>query len=79
MKAVCLKLPERLEALIAEVSRQRQVSKSAVIRECVEQVLVRGKGGRRASCYELSRDLAGCLRGPRDLASNPKYLDDFGK
>jgi hypothetical protein len=33
-----------------------------------------------ASCYDLARDLAGSVKGlPRDLASNPKYMEGFGE
>ena len=32
------------------------------------------------SCYDLSRDLAGALKGlPKDLAENPEYMDGFGQ
>jgi hypothetical protein len=32
------------------------------------------------SCYDLSRDLAGKIKGlPKDLADNPKYMDGFGQ
>ena len=34
---------------------------------------------RAASCLDLASDLAGCLSGPRDIATNPKYLEDFGQ
>jgi hypothetical protein len=35
---------------------------------------------RRGSALELVRDLIGCVEGlPKDLASNPKYLEDLGR
>ena len=32
----------------------------------------------KASCHELAGDLAGSMSGPRDIATNPKYLQGFG-
>ena len=49
-----------------------------MIRECVEKMLLAPRKDRAASCLDLAGDLAGCLKGPRDIATNPKYLDDFG-
>ncbi len=79
MKAVCLKFPPKLAAVVAEESRRRQVSKSAVIRDCVERVLLGPKPKRAKSCLDLARDLAGSLKGPRDLATNRKYFEGFGE
>ncbi|MGB0560293.1 MAG: hypothetical protein ACPGVO_00620 [Spirulinaceae cyanobacterium] len=31
------------------------------------------------SAYNLTRDLAGCLNGPIDLSTNPKYFEGFGE
>jgi len=34
----------------------------------------------KATCYDLARDLAGSVKWlPRDLATNPKYLNGFGR
>ncbi len=33
---------------------------------------------RNKSFYELSKDIAGCIEGPKDLSSNKKYLENFG-
>ena len=39
--------------------------------------------GRSASAgqsfYEAAREYIGMFEGPRDLSTNPRYLDDFGK
>ncbi|MEM8639842.1 MAG: hypothetical protein AAGG51_13650 [Cyanobacteria bacterium P01_G01_bin.54] len=31
------------------------------------------------SAFDLARDLAGCLDGPADLSTNPKYFEGFGE
>lgn len=40
MNVITLKLPDELHAALNEVSRQRGVSKSAVVREALEQSLL---------------------------------------
>lgn len=50
-----------------------------VVREALEQFL---NGGRRSSVVtvaELAGDLLGSAQGPRDLATNPKYMEGYGK
>ena len=72
-------MPEDLLADLEREAKARRVSKSALVRESLEATLHRsGRGA--ASCYDLARDLAGTLKGlPRDLASNPKYMEGFGE
>ncbi len=50
MKVISLKLPDRLHAALNEVSRQRGLSKSAVVREALEQSLL--AQGHEASAAE---------------------------
>ena len=76
-----LKLPASLLARLDKESRQRRTTKSSLVRAALERELSDPPAsGRRRSCYDLSVDLAGSLSGlPKDLATNPKYLKDFGK
>lgn len=30
------------------------------------------------SALDISRDLIGCVEGPEDLSTNPKYMEGFG-
>ena len=79
MTTSSLKVPDTLDSRLSEEAQRRRTSKSAVIRECVEKMLLAPRKDRAASCLDLAGDLAGCLKGPRDIATNPKYLDDFGQ
>ena len=79
MTTISLKVPDTLDSRLAEEAQRRRTSKSAVIRECVERMLLAQNNDRAASCLDLAGDLAGCLKGPSDIATNPKYLDDFGQ
>ena len=77
---ISLKLPDRLLELLEEESRARRTTKSSLVRECLEQTLSARPQGGKATCYDLARDLAGSVKGlPRDLATNPKYLEGFGR
>lgn len=77
---ISLKLSDRLLELLEAESRARRTTKSSLVRECLEKTLAAQSAGGEATCYDLSRDLAGSLKGlPRDLATNPKHLEDFGR
>jgi selenocysteine-specific translation elongation factor len=80
MTTISLKLPERLLELLEAESRARRTTKSSLVRECLEQTLAARPQGGAATCYDLARNLAGAVKGlPRDLATNPKYLEGFGR
>ncbi|MGH8095533.1 MAG: ribbon-helix-helix protein, CopG family [Chthoniobacterales bacterium] len=79
MTTISLKVPDTLDSRLAEEAQRRRTSKSAVVRECVERMLLSPVKGSASSCLDLARDLAGCLKGPRDIATNAKYLEDFGQ
>jgi len=80
MTTLSLKLPEALVARLEAEARNRQTSKSAVIREYLEQGLNGTQRGKRPSFYDLAQDLYGTGRsGVPDLATNPKHLQGFGK
>jgi hypothetical protein len=79
MQTISLKLSENLLAELEREARTRRITKSALVRESLEAAL-RRQPRRRASCYDLARDLAGQVKGlPRDLAHNPKYMKGFGE
>ena len=80
MQTISLKLPEDLLADLARAAKARRVTKSAVVRDSLEKALRGGPPGGDASCYDLARDLAGKVKGlPRDLATNPTYMQGFGE
>ena len=80
MRTISLKLPDDLIADLQREAKARRITKSALVRESVEATLRRRPRRGAASCYDLARDLAGAVRGlPRDLASNPKYMEGFGE
>jgi predicted DNA-binding protein len=80
MNTISLKLPDHLLELLEKESRTRGTTKSSLVRDCLEKTLAGRSSDGEASCYDLAHDLAGSLKGlPRDLATNPKYLEGFGR
>jgi len=76
MKTVSVKLPAPLAAWLTQQARELRRSKSALVRQALEQQ--RSKPG-KGTCLDLMEDLCGCMRGPRDLSTNPKHMGGFGK
>jgi hypothetical protein len=75
MTTISLKIPEALLREITQEAEARRVAKSAVIRDCIERTLRRGKKARnRVTCLDLMGDWVGSFRGPRDLSANRRYL-----
>ncbi len=75
MTTISLKLPD---ALLREVEREaeaKRVGKSAVIRDCIERGLRRGKPATETpSCLDLMGHMVGSFRGPSDLSTNRRHL-----
>ena len=55
MNAITLKLPDDLNAALKEVSRKRGLSKSAVVREALEQSLLADRKSTRLNSSHLAR------------------------
>ena len=79
MTTITCKLPEKLAAQLDALARTERRSKSALVREALEDRL---KGKRRRGqvmAYDLVKHLCGSIKdGPSDLATNPKYMEGFG-
>ena len=92
MTTISLKLPEPLLARLERESRARRTTKSSLVRECLEKQLPVKSASVKAlpklppgeSFYEqalpiLKKAWARRGRGLRDLATNPEYMEGFGK
>lgn len=79
MKTIAIKLPEDLLDKIQHVAKKRGETKSAVMREALWEFFSRQDKQNTGSCLDLARDLAGCVQGPPDLATNPEHMDDYGR
>ena len=80
MRTISLKLPDNLLAQLENEALARRVTKSSLVRDSLERELRKEPPAGKLSCYDLANDLAGAVKGlPRDLADNPRYMDEFGK
>ena len=79
MKTLSLKLPESLLEKLDSAARKRGESRSVLLREAIETVIAAGDHIADGSCLDLAKDLAGCIKGPKDLSFNKKRMDDYGQ
>lgn len=79
MTTISLKLPLPVAARLNAAARARQKTKSALVREFIESGLDTKSGSNHASFHAQAGDRAARFRGPRDLATNPRHLKDFGR
>jgi hypothetical protein len=76
MRTISLKFPTHLDNLVEAEAKRRRVSKSAVVRSCVEEVLLKSpKAKRQLTCADLMGDLIGSQVGPWDASTNKRYLE----
>jgi len=63
------------------VAKARKVRPSVLLREALDQVLAGHDPEGGTSCYDLCSDLFERIEpgGPKDLSTNKKYMDGFGK
>jgi len=75
MQTISLKFPPHLDQLVETEAKRRRVSKSAVIRACVEEVLLKPhQENEQLTCADLMGDLIGSQPGPADASSNKNHL-----
>ena len=79
MTTISLKIPEELVSRVDALALAKRTSRSALLREALEEKLKAAARKAPPSLYEQSADLCGMGNsGLGDLASNPKHLDGFG-
>jgi len=79
MKTISLKVPEAMDAKLAAIAKQAGKTKSEVAREALQSFFENGHINRSASAYDLSKDLAGSVRGPGDLSTNKERMRGYGR
>jgi predicted transcriptional regulator len=75
LKVLTVKVSATLSAKIARLARKRGVTQSEVVREALERL----SGLERLTFGEAAAEFIGAARGPGDLTTNPRYMDDYGK
>ena len=76
---ITIRIPESLGKRLKKRADLKGQSESALVREALENYLRQNSG---QSAYEIAKRLGliGSFKGgPKDLSTNPKYFEGFGK
>lgn len=82
MRTLSMRVPEALDHDLEELAQRRGVSKSALIRDAMVELVSgeRDSGGAPAGSFlAAAEDLAGCVDGPEDLSYDKDHLDGYGQ
>lgn len=79
MKILSLKLPETLLDKLDFTARKRGETRSTLLREAIERIVLKEGHIQDGSCLDLAKDLAGCVNGPEDLSFNKERMDGYGQ
>ncbi len=79
MKTVSLKMPDAMDSQLEELARRTGRSKSLVVRMALSEFLPRRSRSSRRSFLARAADLAGCVRAARDLSTNKRRLEGYGR
>ena len=75
MRPISIKLTKQLEDLLDRLARERNLTRSAVVREALQAYAQRTG----ASVTSAAEGLVGALEGPRDLSTSAKHMRGFGE
>jgi hypothetical protein len=78
MPTISLKIPDALNTELEEEARRTGRSKSLVVRMAISEFLPRHPP-RPGSLLTRVRGVAGSVRGPRDLSTNKRRLEGYGR
>ncbi len=78
-RLLSVKVPKDLESDLQRRAETLGRSKSSIVREAVQEYLVRRKGMKTGSFLDRARDLAGVVEAEPDLSSNPEHLEGYGR
>ena len=80
MSTIRVELPVHLVARATAAARRQRISRSVFICRALKAYLSTEPTRPSGHAIDLVRDLAGSVRsGPRDISTNPKYLEGFGR
>jgi len=84
MQTLSVKLPDTLAYELDAAAKQAptKLSKSAIIRKALEAYLhgtLKNSKSQAGSFLSLAKGICGKAKGPKDLATNPKHMDGFGR
>ena len=78
MTTMTIKMPEQMSVRLRRQAAELGMNCSEFVRQAVEDLLKKEPKPAAGTCLSLASDLAGCLEGSRDLATNPDHMKGFG-
>lgn len=76
MNALSVKLPNELFSRLANEARRRNIDRSTLVREILEQTLLESPEAGPPSCADLAGNLVGSVASGRsNLATDPELLE----
>jgi predicted DNA-binding protein len=78
-KTISLKVPDALHKKLERFAKKGRLTKSDLIRTAIETYLNGEEDKVPVSFLAAAGKLLGCVEGPGDLSTNPKYMEGFGK
>ena len=80
MPTITCKVSDKLAARLNTLAREQRLSKSALLREALEDRLARKQKQGSVKAIDLVKHLKGCLKGgPGGLSTNSENLRGFGE
>jgi predicted transcriptional regulator len=76
---MAIKLPDGLLRRLDEAARARGTTRSALVRDVLEDLLRAEGASQKASFTAQAADLAGCAEGPADLSYGKRHLRGYGR
>jgi metal-responsive CopG/Arc/MetJ family transcriptional regulator len=76
---ISIRIEDALRKHLDLVAQSAGKTQSEVVRDALEEYVARN---RPVTCYDLFKKAGaiGCYKdGPKDLSTNPKHMDDFGR
>jgi predicted DNA-binding protein len=79
MVTITCKISRELNDRLKQEAARKQMPKSSLVREALEQLLNRLMPPSN-SAFDQVKNIAGIVKdGPSDMSANPRYMDGFGK
>ena len=76
MSSSPIKLPGPLDRKLTAIAKKQHSTRAKVLREALDAFVNQAA---KPTVASLAADLIGSLDGPEDLATNPKYMNGYGR
>lgn len=76
VKTLTLRIDGEMDRWLAAEAKRLGRTKSEIVRRALKQ---QRNGKKPLSLHDRMKDFCGIIKGPRDLSTNPKYMEGFGE